>query len=101
MKRKTLLLALLALLLVMVSCTHTETIYVQPEPIDLTPSMQVLFDTRPRDEDIKIIEDVKTLDDIIDNSAAYLMAWELWETYALSLEDYIKYIGDRIGSPKV
>lgn len=93
MTRKTVLLALLASLLLLVSCKTTP-VAEQKEPVDLKPSIQMLFDTRPNNEEIRIIEDVKTLDDIIDNSAAYLMAWELWENYADSLEQYIVKIGD-------
>lgn len=93
MTRKTVLLALLASLLLLVSCKTTP-VAEQKEPVDLKPSINMLFDTRPNNEDIRIIEDVQTLDDIIDNSAAYLMAWELWENYADSLEKYILKIGD-------
>lgn len=82
---------LLCVLLLLVSCKSSEP--VQPEPVDLTPSINMLFDSRPKNEDLRIVEDVKTIDDIIDNSATYLMAWELWESYAYSLEDYIDYIG--------
>ena len=93
MTRKTVLLALLASLLLLVSCKTTP-VAEQKEPVDLKPSIQMILDTRPRNEDIRIVEDVQTLDDIIDNSAAYLMAWELWENYADSLEKYILKIGD-------
>lgn len=84
---------LLCALLLLVSCKTTP-VAEQKEPVDLKPSINMLFDTRPRNEDIRIVEDVQTLDDIIDNSAAYLMAWELWEVYAESLEQYIVKIGD-------
>ena len=91
MKMKTVLWLVLALL-VLVSCKTP--VAEQKEPVDFKPSMQILFDSRPKDSEIPIVEDVKTLDDIIDNSASYLMAWELWEVYAESLEQYIQKIGD-------
>lgn len=93
MKVKKWILWLLCVLLLLVSC-KTAPVTEQKEPVDLKPSITMLFDTRPKDENFKIIEDVQTLDDIIDNSAAYLMAWELWEVYAESLERYIVNIGD-------
>jgi len=91
MRMKNALWLVLALVL-LVSCRTP--VAESKEPVDLRPSMQLLFDSRPKDSEIRIVEDVKTLDDIIDNSASYLMAWELWEVYAESLEQYIKKIGD-------
>ena len=92
MKRKTALWLILGLLL-LVSC-KTPPVAEQKEPVDFKPSIQLLFDTRPNNEELHIVEDVRTLDDVIDNSAAYLMAWELWEVYAESLEAYLLKIED-------
>ena len=91
MNRKNAIWLVLALLL-LVSCKTP--VAEQKEPVDLHPSMQLLFDSRPQDSEIDIIQDIKTLDDVIHNSGQYLMAWELWESYAESLEIYIKKIGD-------
>lgn len=81
------------LMFVLISC-RTE-YYADPEPIDLGPSVEMLFDSRPKDELFKIKE-VKTYSDAVDNSATYLMAWQLWESYAISLEDYLKIIRDTV-----
>jgi len=89
MKRPMLL--LFVILVVLVSC-RTEH-FVTPEPVNLGPSVQMLFDSRPKDELFQV-KDVKDVADIVDNSATYLMAWELWESYALSLEDYIVFVRD-------
>ena len=87
------------MVVMLTACRTPETIVQKPEPIDLTPSMTILFDTRPDNNDLEIIEDVKTLDDVIHNSAQYLMAWELWETYSDSLEVYIRKIGELVAAP--
>lgn len=91
MKKINVLVALLCILCVFVSCKHTEQI--QEDPIDLGPSMQVLFDSRPDNTKLNIIVEVQTIDDVLLNSAEYLKAWELWENYSDSLEDYIRNIG--------
>ena len=99
MKHKKWLVGLLCVLCVLVvSCRHTETVVQEPEPIDLGPSMQVLFDTRPDNSKLEIVQDVQTLDDVILNSAAYLKAWELWENYSDSLEAYIRKIGETVSN---
>ena len=84
--------ALLCVLLLLISCKHTEQIQ-EVEQIDLGPSMELLFDSRPDNTKLEIIVDIQTLDDILLNSAEYLKAWEMWENYSDSLEDYIRNIG--------
>ena len=91
MRKINVLVALLCVLCVFVSCRHTQVI--EEEPIDLGPSMELLFDSRPDNNKLEIITDVQTLDDIVLNSAEYLKAWELWENYSDALEDYIRNIG--------
>ena len=91
MKKINVLVALLCILCVFVSCRHTQT--VEEEPIDLGPSMEILFDSRPDNTKLEIIRDVETLDDILLNSAEYLKAWEWWENYSDALEEYIRNIG--------
>lgn len=96
MQNKKWIVGLLCVLCVLVvSCKHTQEIQ-EPEPIDLGPSMQVLFDSRPDNSKLEIVQDVQTLDDVILNSAAYLKAWELWENYSDSLEAYIRKIGETV-----
>lgn len=96
MQNKKWIVGLLCVLCVLVvSCKHTQEIQ-KPEPIDLGPSMQVLFDSRPDNSKLEIVQDVQTLDDVILNSAAYLKAWELWENYSDSLEAYIRKIGETV-----
>lgn len=96
MKKKTALIVLLCVLCMLVSCRHTQT--VEEEPIDLTPSMDLLFDSRPDNTKLDIIVEVQTLDDIILNSAEYLKAWEWWENYSDALEEYIRNIGKTLRS---
>lgn len=88
MKKYIVIILVLAVIL-LTGCKHTEQ---KVEPIDYGPGIELLFDTRPDNNRLYIIEDVKTVDDIVSNSATYLMAWELWEVYAESLEDYLNTI---------
>ena len=89
MKRVILIIAI-ALVLLLTGCKTTAEQKV--EPIDYGPGIELLFDSRPDNDRLYIIEEVKTVDDIVSNSATYLMAWELWEVYAESLEDYLNII---------
>ena len=94
MIKRVMILGLLCLLCVLVSCKSAEV--QKPEPIDLHPSMEILFDSRPDNSRLEIITDIQTIDDILLNSAAYMKAWELWETYSESLETYIRNIGEAV-----
>jgi len=88
--KKLVISVVLVLLIVLSSCRSTEVVAVDPEKPDLAPSMQMLFDARPDNEQLHIVTDIQTLDDVVMNSAEYLKAWQLWESYAMSLEEYIR-----------
>lgn len=89
--RKALFILCVVVVLVLTGCKTSETVAVTPEPIDIKPQMQILFDTKPKN-DYDIILDVQTIDDVVHNSGQYLKAWQQWETYALGLEDFINEI---------
>lgn len=76
--------------LLFVSCRSVETVYVEPEPLDIGPSIQMLFDARPDDSKLVIKSSPETVYDILENSNVYLTAWENWKTYSTSLEDYLR-----------
>ena len=86
--RKALFILCVVVVLVLTGCKTSETVAVTPEPIDIKPQKQILFDTKPKN-DYNIILDVQTIDDVVHNSGQYLKAWQQWETYALGLEDFI------------
>lgn len=86
--RKALFILCVVVVLVLTGCKTSETAVVTPEPIDIKPQMQILFDSKPKN-DYDIILDVQTIDDVVHNSGQYLKAWQQWETYALGLEDFI------------
>ena len=86
--RKTFFILCIVVVLVLTGCKTSETVAVTPEPIDIKPQKQILFDTKPKN-DYDIILDVQTIDDVVHNSGQYLKAWQQWETYALGLEDFI------------
>ena len=86
MKKYSVVILMIGLVL-LTGCRTTE--QAKPEPINIKPSMEILFDARPDDNKIDIILEIKSIEDIVYNSAEYLKAWELWETYALSLEEYL------------
>lgn len=86
--RKSFFILCIVVVLVLTGCKTSETVAVTPEPIDIKPQKQILFDTKPKN-DYDIILDVQTIDDVVHNSGQYLKAWQQWETYALGLEDFI------------
>lgn len=86
--RKSFFILCIVVVLVLTGCKTSETAVVTPEPIDIKPQKQILFDTKPKN-DYDIILDVQTIDDVVHNSGQYLKAWQQWETYALGLEDFI------------
>lgn len=86
--RKALFILCVVVVLVLTGCKTSETVAATPEPIDIKPQKQILFDTKPKN-DYDIILDVQTIDDVVHNSGQYLKAWQQWETYALGLEDFI------------
>lgn len=86
--RKALFILCIVVVLVLTGCKTSETVAVTPEPIDIKPQKQILFDTKTKN-DYDIILDVQTIDDVVHNSGQYLKAWQQWETYALGLEDFI------------
>ena len=90
MKRWKPVLAMFLCVLLLVSCATP--VADHREPVDLKPSISMLYDSRPNDRDITI-RDINTLEDITYNSAQYLKAWQLWETYARSLESYMNKLG--------
>lgn len=76
--------------LLFVSCKSVETVYVEPEPLDIGPSIQLLFDARPDDSKLVIKSSPETVYDILENSNEYLTAWGNWKNYSTSLEDYLR-----------
>lgn len=86
--RKSFFILCIVMVLVLTGCKTSETVAVTPEPIDIKPQKQILFDSKPKN-DYDIILDVQTIDDVVHNSGQYLKAWQQWETYALGLEDFI------------
>lgn len=86
--RKSFFILCIVVVLVLTGCKTSETVAVTPEPIDIKPQKQILFDSKPKN-DYDIILDVQTIDDVVHNSGQYLKAWQQWETYALGLEDFI------------
>lgn len=92
--RRAVVILVVLLLILLTGCKSTYQ-EAEEQKIDYGPGIQILFDSRPDNDKLEIIEDVKTIDDIVLNSATYLMAWELWEGYAESLEDYLVIIRDK------
>ena len=73
--RKALFILCIVVVLVLTGCKTSETVAVTPEPIDIKPQKQILFDTKPKN-DYDIILDVQTIDDVVHNSGQYLKAWQ-------------------------
>ena len=83
----------LALLLsfTFVSCTTTKIEYV-PMKVDLTDVTDPVLMQRPDNSQILVIENPQTLEDIVENSAAYLYGWSVWQSYADALEQTLIHI---------
>lgn len=73
------------------SCRTTE--YV-PMKVDLTTVTDPVLMQRPDNSLFKIIENPKTVDDIVENSVTYLYGWTAWQAYADSLEKTLVAIRD-------
>lgn len=100
--------ALLACVLALSCCVSCRTaepqieyVYVEPTYPDIKPSMELLFDSRPNNEEqMKLLpkEQVDTSLKLLYNSWEYQCAWERWEDYAINLEDFIKGVAEELDS---
>lgn len=95
MKKTTLTFMGIILLALLASCSTTEPAATQ---IDIRPDVQRLFDARPNNEQIDLIpaDEIDTIMEIVWNSHQYQMAWERWEDYAVTLEDYISGLSEHL-----
>ena len=50
------------------------------------------------DNDQFEIKEVHNLDDVLFNSAEYLRAWQLWESYALSLDSLVSSLSSQLST---
>jgi len=94
--KKGIFIVLIAVLLLLAGCRSVEYITVEPEPIDIEPQKQMIFDTKPDNSSYKLILEIRTVEDIVHNSGEYFRAWTDWETYALSLEEFIEKVQEKI-----
>lgn|GEM_PF-2096697 len=85
------------------SCTTTKvekvTEYVTV-PVDITDVVEPVYRIRPDNSALEIKEDVRDITDILNNSATYLHAWLMWQTYAEALENVITSIEETYGPEK-
>lgn len=107
MKRTTAFIIVIAML-ALVSCVSckttepeivTEYVYIEPEKLDISPDVQLLFDARPNNqEQMQVIPHdlVQTSWQLMWNSNEYFMAWERWEDYATGLEDFLAGLRDNL-----
>lgn len=90
----------LVLLLCFTSCRSTKTVEIEvpvPVKIDLTDVIDPVLLLRPDNSQIKVNPGpVLTIYDVVENNAACLQAWELWENYANALEQTIFTIKERM-----
>lgn len=85
------------------SCTTTKvekvTEYVTV-PVDITDVVEPVYRIRPDNSDLQIADEIRDFTDILNNSATYLRAWLMWQTYAEALEDVITSIEETYGPEK-
>jgi len=77
----------LSILFLLTGCTTTE--YV-PVEIDYYTQFEPILETRP--ETPKLIDDVKTVKDVLDNSLSWQFAYYELEDYCNALEEAIKQL---------
>ena len=77
-----------------VSCRTT--IEYVPVPVDITDVVNPVLEQRPDNSKITVKAEVESVEDILENSAAYFYAWETWESYADALEQTIGVIQERL-----
>lgn len=103
MKRTTALLLVITMIALVscVSCKTTEPEHfcIEPEPLDITPDITLLFDARPNNkEQMQVIphDQVQNTWQLMWNSNEYFMAWERWEDYATGLEGYLEGLAESL-----
>ena len=80
------------------SCqTKVVTEYV-PMEMDLTDVINPVLEQRPDNSSIIINEKPDTLLAVMENSASYLYAWEMWQAYADSLEQTLTIVQEKLKS---
>ena len=94
--KKGIFIVLIAVVVLLAGCRSVEYITVEPEPIDIEPQKQMIFDTKPDNHKYNLVLEIRTVEDIVHNSGEYFRAWTDWETYALSLEDFIEKVQEKI-----
>lgn len=82
--------------------TKYETVEVEvpvPVVVDIKDLVNPVLKQRPDNSQIEIhTGELLRLREQLENSAAYLCAWEKWQAYALALEDTLLLISDRLGT---
>ena len=95
MMKKKLFIFITLLVLLLCSCkTYVPVV----QPVDITLEVKILKDQKPDNESFEIIPSVQTSYDIIHNSKEYLRAWQQWENYALSLEDFLGKLSAKLNT---
>lgn len=88
---KKILVVLLILLLFVGCATKIET---KPS-LDLDSDLEEIRKLMPDNRQFEIKE-VHNVDDILQNSAQYLRAWQLWESFALSLNAFVTSLSSQL-----
>ena len=80
----------------LISCSTTKTEAV-PVEIDLTDVVDPVLLQRPDNSILQIHPGpIFELIDVVENSATYLYAWEMWEDYATLLENTLISVKDNL-----
>lgn len=96
--RRWILLSFLCLSFVFLSTscqTKVVTEYV-PMEMDLTDVINPVLEQRPDNSSIIINEKPDTLLAVMENSASYMYAWEMWQAYADSLEQTLTIVQEKL-----
>ena len=85
------LIPLIVAMLLLVSCTTTGS------RLDLEPIVDPVLQMRPDNSQLVIKTDVVDVYDVVENSTQYLLAWQMWQGYAETLEATIHDIASKVG----
>lgn len=79
-------LVVLFILFLFVGCAS----HIKTKPsLDVGKQVDQVRELIPDNDQFTIRKEVHTVDDVLHNSAEYLRAWQMWESYALSLDTLV------------
>ena len=83
--KKIILLTIVAVLAVFL-CVSCKSLEAEPIELDISEQLELVFKTRPDNTKLKFVTDPYESWEYVQNSETFFLAWNLWQTYAQTLE---------------